>query len=215
MNIYVDESGDLGWKFDQPYQKGGSSRYLTITCLLVPKNLSQLPKRIVKDFYSKRKRSPRHELKGSDLTEIEKEDFANKIVELFTENPEIKILSMTVNKENVQEHIRQDPNKLYNYMINLILLDNIKDKPKINFIPDKRTIKVKSGNSLVDYLQIQLWLVLNVQTTIQNYPQESHTCWNLQFTDWVSHIIWNMFENQRFKAFNILKNKVICKTLFF
>jgi len=215
MNIYVDESGDLGWKFDQPYQEGGSSRYLTITCLLVPKNLSQLPKRIVKDFYSKRKRSPRNELKGADLTETEKGNFANKLVELLTENPEIKILSITVNKENVQNHIRQDPNKLYNYMINLILLDNIKDKSKISFIPDKRTIKVESGNSLVDYLQTQLWLVLNVQTTIQNYPQESHTCSNLQFTDWVSHIIGSRFENHKFEAFNILKDKIILKTLFF
>jgi hypothetical protein len=34
--IYLDESGDLGWKFDGPYLGGGSSRYLTITALCVP-----------------------------------------------------------------------------------------------------------------------------------------------------------------------------------
>jgi len=37
MNVYVDESGDLGWEFAQPFRQGGSSRYLTIASLLVPK----------------------------------------------------------------------------------------------------------------------------------------------------------------------------------
>ena len=34
--IYVDESGDLGWQFDQPFRAGGASRYLTVACLIVP-----------------------------------------------------------------------------------------------------------------------------------------------------------------------------------
>jgi hypothetical protein len=215
MNIYVDESGDLGWKFDEPYNRGGSSRFLTITFLLVPKNLSHLPKRIVKKTYSKRKRSSGKELKGTDLTIIEMKDFANRTVELLTRNPEIEILAITVNKENVQPHIRQDPNKLYNYMINLILLDRIKNKPKVTFIPDKRSIKVESGNSLVDYLQIKLWFDLNVHTTIQNCPEESDRCLNLQFTDWVSHIVWSRFEKHEFELFNIIKDKIKTSHLFF
>jgi hypothetical protein len=35
MLIYLDESGELGWKFDAPYRKGGSSRYLTIASLVI------------------------------------------------------------------------------------------------------------------------------------------------------------------------------------
>lgn len=37
MNVYFDESGDLGWSFDKPYGAGGSSRYLTIAFLIIPK----------------------------------------------------------------------------------------------------------------------------------------------------------------------------------
>jgi hypothetical protein len=50
MNLYLDESGDLGWKFDKPYRDGGSSRYLTIATLIIPQNLSHLPKRIIKSY---------------------------------------------------------------------------------------------------------------------------------------------------------------------
>ena len=28
MQIFIDESGDLGWILDKPYKKGGSSQYL-------------------------------------------------------------------------------------------------------------------------------------------------------------------------------------------
>lgn len=55
MNLYIDESGDLGFTFDKPYRIGGSSRYLTIAFLLVPKELSHLPKRVVKKLYKGRK----------------------------------------------------------------------------------------------------------------------------------------------------------------
>ena len=215
MNVYVDESGDLGWVFDKPYLHGGSSRYLTISFLLIPKNLSHLPKRIVREFYIKRKRPPTKELKGTDLNDLEKITFANEVINLLKENPEIEILAITVNKENVQPHIRQDPNKLYNYMISLVLLDKIKQRPAITFIPDKRSIKVQSGNSLVDYLQIKLWFDLNVSTNIQNRPEESHRSLNLQFIDWISHIIWSNFEKKETKFFNILRPKIKSVPLFF
>ena len=34
VSVYLDESGDLGWKFDAPYRCGGSSRYLTISAII-------------------------------------------------------------------------------------------------------------------------------------------------------------------------------------
>ena len=55
MNVkaYIDESGDLGFKFSAPYNHGGSSRYLTISYLIFPENKIHLPKRIAKDIYLK------------------------------------------------------------------------------------------------------------------------------------------------------------------
>jgi len=35
MKIYIDESGDLGWKLDKPNRNGGSSKFITITGILI------------------------------------------------------------------------------------------------------------------------------------------------------------------------------------
>lgn len=41
MDIYLDESRDLVWTFGSLYGHGGSSRYLTISALIIPKDLSR------------------------------------------------------------------------------------------------------------------------------------------------------------------------------
>lgn len=61
--------------------------------------------------------------------------------------------------------MRRDSNKLYNYMIGLSLLDEMINYENVVLIPDPRTIKVKSGNSLHDYLDINIsnfgiWILL-------------------------------------------------------
>jgi len=58
-----------------------------------------------------------------------------------------------------------DGNKLYNYMLKCSLLDKMKIhlQGDINLIRDNKNVKVKSGNSLGDYLEITLWFDLNHQ----------------------------------------------------
>lgn len=215
MNLYLDESGDLGWLFDKPYQSGGSSRYLTIATLIIPKTVSHLPKRIVKEIYTHRKQQTCVELKGKDLSRDEKNKFTTMVVALLRKDPAIKISVITVTKENVNDHIRADANKLYNYMVNFATLDLIKTFPVVNFIPDPRTIKVASGNSLVDYLQTQLWFELNVSTTLIHMPMESKVNLNLQFIDFISHIVWRRYEYNEYDFYKKIKPYISEKHLFF
>lgn len=136
-------------------------------------------------------------------------------MKLLSKYPQVKVLAITVNKRKVKAHIRQDPNKLYNYMIGLILLDRIKRQSRVSFIPDERSIKVASGNSLSEYLQVKLWFELNSKTVLENMPQESHKNLNLQFIDWSVHIIWQRYEDNNMTAFNVLKNRLSLRNLFF
>jgi len=215
MNVYLDESGDLGWKFDKPFRKGGSSRFLTIVALIIPKHLSHLPKRIVKKIYQKRKRPTSLEIKGKDLSRQERAWFVQQTAEMLKAELSIKINAITVRKKNVQPHIQMDSNKLYNYMVNFLLLETIKDSPAVDFIPDPRTIKVRSGNSLIDYLQTQLWFEHNSATVIRNMPAESHQNLNLQFTDFVSYIVWRRYEDNDSADSNRISPHVSLKHLFF
>ncbi|MBI9078237.1 MAG: DUF3800 domain-containing protein [Pseudodesulfovibrio sp.] len=215
MIVHLDESGDLGWKFDAPYRQGGSSRYLTIAMTICPKAKKDLPKRMIIKLRKKLKIAKDKELKASDLSNRDRTDFAMKTVTLLEKHQDIKIAAITVKKENVMEHIRNDPNKLYNFMIRLILLDHIKMHPVVDFVPDKRAIKVASGNSLADYLQTELWMKENAQTKITDLPQESHMNRNLQFADFMANFIWRKYELNHSGAFNKLRTHIDNRSLYF
>ena len=215
LNIYLDESGDLGWVLNKPYHYGGSSRYLTIAFVSCPKEKTHLLKRIVRKVYEKTKTSPSVELKGSSLSIDDKKYFARQVNNLVSMNPDIKIGAITVNKSKVQLHIREDSNKLYNYMIKLAILDTIKGEPLVNLIRDNKTIKVKSGNSLIDYLQITLWFELSSKTKIVDIPSDSKRVKNLIFIDWINNLIWGNYEYSNTAPYQILKNVIESRKLFF
>ena len=154
MQIYLDESGDLGWKFDEPYRQGGSSRYLSLAFLFLPIEHRNLPKKIIKKLYKKYRWVK--EKKASDATSNQKLLFCKYAIGMLNSYPNIKIDVIVVKKTNVQPHIRTDSNKLYNYMSGLVIPDYVCDYDEVEFMPDERSIKVESGNSLIDYLQLKL-----------------------------------------------------------
>lgn len=164
--IYLDESGDLGWTFDAPYRSGGSSRHLTITAVCVPSEKKHIPKRIVRDLYSRFSWPTANERKWVQMPANERTHFANEARKMCDQHPDIHLHAIVVNKQKVEEHIRKDCNKLYNYMIRLALLERMAAYGAVTLIPDPRSIKVKSGNSLADYLQTELWFTKKVKTEL-------------------------------------------------
>ncbi len=213
MQILIDESGDLGWTLDKPYREGGSSQYLTVACLFLPKHSKNLPKNIICNMY--KKMGWQNEKKASSASLNQKTAFCNNVVSLLKSHPDIKIDALTVKKQNVATHIRNDGNKLYNYMLSLIIPEYTAGYSEVDFIPDERSIKVKSVNSLVDYLQVKLWFEHNQQTKLINKPGRSHEQYNLQFIDWVAHCIWINFEWNKDTMYKILTPYIKHRTLFF
>jgi len=213
--IYLDESGDLGWKFNAPYRNGGSSRYLTITCLITPKTKRDLPKRIIRKMYKKLAWNTKSEKKWSQMTIEERDYFATKAKELREKHPDIRYFSMTVKKENVQSHIRLDPNKLYNYMTGLLLLEEMSHFQNVDFYPDPRSVKVESGNSMHDYLQTQLWFDRSVSTTLITTPAESSSNLNVQFADMLSGVIQGHFEDGNSSPWHIMASSINIRRLYF
>lgn len=216
MIIYLDESGDLGWKFDAPYRRGGSSRHITIASLVVSQSKKHLPKRLIKKLYKKFRWPTNIEKKWSDMSLVERIWFAEKANELKIQHQaDIRYISITVKKENVQNHIRSDANKLYNYMIGLSLLREMSHHEKVTFVPDPRSIKVESGNSLHDYLQTQLWFEKETSTTLITTPFDSASNLNVQFSDMLSGIVQGHFEDGNSQPWEKLRNTISYKTLFF
>ena len=213
--LYLDESGDLGWTFNKPNREGGSSRFLTIAFVIVPDDQIKYCNRVVRDIYSLFKIDPKTEFKGTSMSDEQKNIVAGKIIKLLKDRPEIQIGSITVRKEHVKEHIRDDGNKLYNYMIWLSAMPKIQSYSQVEMIRDKRSIKVKSGNSCVDYLGTQLAFELGSATKLIDKPTESHTETNLIFIDWVANFVWSHYEDGKSTPFNRLIERIDNKELFF
>jgi hypothetical protein len=213
--IYVDESGDLGWNFSAPYRQGGSSRYLTIAALCVPTAKKHIPKRVIKDLYRTFKWTVGLEKKWSEMTPQERGAFAIAAVKMCEQHTDIHLHGITVKKENVEAHIRNDENKLYNYMIRLSVLDCMAAEDRVSFVPDPRSIKVESGNSLHDYLQTELWFTKKVKTVLITTPMDSKSCRGIQFADMLAGLIQHRFEDKYFEHIQRCACRLRLKTLFF
>lgn len=213
LQIFVDESGDLGWNFARPFGQGGSSRYLTLACLILPDPHRRRAGDIISRFYAEYKWQK--EKKASNASHPQRVKFCDHLSDLLYRYPDIKVDVITVNKINVQAHIRADANKLYNYMLGLVLPDHVQAQTEFELVTDARSIKVKSANSLADYLQIKLWFDLNCATKVIHRPGNSAGNYTLQFVDWIAHCAWRHYEQSDSECCDKIKACAKVRHLFF
>lgn len=192
--IYADESGDLGFSFDKAYGHGGSSRYLTIFAVFFDESQDNHPKRVIRQLYKASGWSLNTEKKWVDTPLPTRASFARSAANLLRRHPEIQCRAIVARKERAREALRRDPNKLYNFMLRKLLIDVMAQHPLVTFIPDHRSIKSESGNSLHDYLETTLLFELNADTRLETVRRESKNCLNLQFADMMAGIVQSSFE---------------------
>jgi hypothetical protein len=85
----------------------------------------------------------------------------------------------------------------------------------VTLMPDQRSIKVESGNSLPDYLQTELWFTEKAITMLISKPQDSAHSRGVQFADILSGIVQSRYEKNDPHAFQILSPKINTIPLFF
>lgn len=61
-------------------------------------------------------------------------------------------------------------------MIKLCLLPHIFKEPEVTLVPDPRSVKVASGNSMIDYLQTILWMHMGSKTQLRQFSVDSDKC---------------------------------------
>ncbi len=214
-NIYLDESGDLGWKFNRPYRKGGSSRYLTIGYLIHPITHLSIPKRVVRNFYHKFNFNPKLEVKASVLKSHHKEFICEETVNMMNRYPDFILGAITTKKEGVETPFRKDGNTLYNYMMGIGILNKIDNHTTCKITRDNRSVKVLSGSSCIDYLQTLMFHHKKKTTVLTDNPIESHTDDGIIFIDWITNIVWSKYEDKYFKWCAILDDCLQEERLFF
>lgn len=116
MIIFIDESGDAGFKFDK-----GSSDIFVITLLIFDDELdAEKTAVIIKEFKRKKGFKDNHELKFNKLNRIYRLDFLKCI-----ENSNFRVRSIVVQKKSIySQKLRADTKIYYNYFLKLVLEHN-------------------------------------------------------------------------------------------
>ena len=137
--VYIDESGDLG-------EKG--NRYFVIA-LLAPTNVKRI-RNIMKRFCAK---ELLQEIKAAQLPFSQKVTIFNKICAAN----DYTISYIVLDKRNLRnEKLFADKNLIYNYLFSLLIRKTIRStKEDLCILLDNHSVKVKSINSLADYVRLK------------------------------------------------------------
>ncbi len=205
--IFLDESGDLGFK-------PTSSKWFIFTIVLAShhKKIEKVIKNIRKSLKKKYKIKELHAYHADPLTR-------HRMLKNLAELEDLKVLCVILNKKKVYTDLQNQKNYLYNYTANILLdrLHNkklIKTDEPINLYIDKKDTNKFIRNNFQKYLEDNL-LKRGNSGKIEIKIKASHTEKCLQAVDFVSWAIFRKYEKNDYEYYNDIKDKIIEENLLF
>jgi len=215
MYLYLDESGDLGFDFDNKK----ASRFFVITLLVVPnsKSVKTINNAVIRTLAKKlnHKKGNRRiisELKGNAISlEIKKYFLAY----LNKHAPTLSLYSIVLDKHFLLKRTHNPiKDRVYNHMTHQLLEKiNFPLAGHVNLIVDrsKDTLGVKEFN---DYLYSNLSLSLNLETKlyISHDSSLNHKC--IQAVDVFCYGIARKYELEDKSWYDLFKDKIVIECKF-
>ncbi|MEY2864592.1 MAG: hypothetical protein RLY58_2299 [Pseudomonadota bacterium] len=203
--IYLDESGDLGWQLNLPYGAGGSSRFLVIAAVICDEAQLKHLERLVRNLYKTFQWNTKKEKKWVDMPDKARETFAKAVANLAKRHPDIQLLSIAVDKTSIPDFCWANSHLLYNYMMKCCLIQPMSHCKSVRLHPDRRSVKVESGTTCQDYLQLMLWYEAKVPTTLYIRALDSQGSLAIQFADMLAGVVGVHLEFGKSHFFNIVQ----------
>ncbi|MFZ2975367.1 MAG: DUF3800 domain-containing protein [Candidatus Moraniibacteriota bacterium] len=205
--IFLDESGDLGFK-------PKSSKWFIFTIVLTNdhKRIERVIKNIRKGLKKKFKLKELHAYHSDAITK-------HRMLKKLSELEDLKILCIILNKKKVYVDLQNQKNYLYNYTANILLdrLHNKKliktDEPISLYIDQKDTSKFIREN-FEKYLKDNLMKRGN-SGKIEIRIKPSHTEKCLQAVDFVSWAVFRKYEKGDYEYYEDIKCNIIEEKLLF
>ena len=198
MYVYLDESGDLGFR-------QGGTKYFTIAFAVMenPLPFIRCVKRVKVKYCI-----PRHvELKGNTTRELIKEDLLSRFAKL-----DIEVHAITVRKANVDNKLRKETNILYNYMVGLSLVERILEESantRVVINVDRRIISITSGFNFNKYIRYKIWYEKErCDIDLAIHHLDSHEAYAIQGIDVICNSIFKKYNSNNYKLFNIMQSRM-------
>lgn len=184
--FFVDESGDLGIK----------NRYFVIA-LLAP----QKSKRIINFMKRFCVKNRIQEVKASQLTVPQKQSIFNKL----SNANDYTVSYIVADKLHINEKILKDTNLCYNYLFSFLVKKTIKGaQDDVNILLDNHSTKVKSINSLADYIKIKAYTHWGFAHDLTICYVDSKKSKVIQTTDVIANAIYAKYNYNVTHLYNML-----------
>ena len=199
MYIYIDESGDLGFK------KKGASKYFMITLLITkdPKKVKRVIKKCRQRILKKKhKKFP--ELKASKSSPLIRKYILKELAKL-----DLSVLTIILNKSQVYDYLKTKREKLYNYIAGLILAEAQLEPSYENVVIDKRVKKKAVRRDFDTYIQDKIdkkRLLPIKRLRISHFNSQKREA--LQAMDFVSWAIFRKYEHKDTIYYDFIKEKI-------
>jgi len=187
ITVFVDESGDLGKR----------GRYFVIA-MLVPRRGKRISN-FMKRFCLKNKLQ---EVKAAQLSFPQKQ----KIFDRLTSANDYTISYIVADKHNIDnKKLFEDKNLCYNYLFSFLIKKTIKStREDISILLDNHSTKVKSINSLCDYIKIKAFTQWNYQNNLHINYTNSKDSKVVQAADVVANAIYANYAYGKKHFYNML-----------
>lgn len=202
MQIYIDESGDLGKK---------GKRFFVIAALIPdkPKRIKNIIKRCCVKFG--RPNGALDEIKGADLTFPRKQEMLYK----FNQKDDFHCAYIVGDKNHIFPKLFDDNNICFNYLASFLFKAILKGASEdVNVLLDNRTLKVASKNSLEDYIRLEAITKWGFEHNITFSYGDSKVVKNLQAIHLIANLVYGRYTYNKMHLYNMINNKFTYRIKF-
>ncbi len=195
MQIYIDESGNLG-----------SKEKFFVLIALVTQNTDRIKSiiRKARRDYGKRD-TALEEIKAYGLNYLQKKEILGSL----NQKDDFFCSCVVVNKERLSPKLFAEKNLYYNHFIRFLLRPILSDADEdVQIILDKRTVKPESYNSLRDFIKIEAYTRWKFKKNIKLEQHDSKKYICLQAADLIANVVYRRYQNKEEDLYNIIKDKV-------
>ncbi len=206
INLYIDESGNLGV---------GMGRYFLICALEVKtkdaKSLSKRAGRVINRFKIHNNISKYVEVKGWKLASEDRIELINSI--LF-KGIKVRYIVLDLATTTILLKKADDKNACFNYLVQLIVKQLLLDYPgleRVNLYLDNRSVKIGNRLSLKPYLYNKLVLEkLEYNNKVKRidfdvHYMESENCYLIEWADIIANSIYKKYNSNLEIYYDIIK----------
>jgi hypothetical protein len=215
INLFIDESGDLGIK---------GERYFLISAIEIDDNnlkgMNRRAGRTINRYKERNNISKNTEIKGSLLKRGARIDLLSSIL---YKDVHVRYIVLDIQRTTILLKKADDKNACYNYLIQLIVRNVLKDYPEIEFINlylDNCSVKIGNRLSLKPYLYNKLvFEQMEVNDNVKrvefnvNYL-ESEACYLIQWVDIIANSLYKKYTNKSSEFYNIIKPFIVYESWF-